>query len=445
VSHLPRLVVLTRLPVPGAAKTRLIPALGADGAAATHRALTEHTLRRLRPLDACGEVDLEVHVDGDSRSAAAWLGRGTRCRAQGPGDLGDRIQRAFNTAFDSGAPRSVVVGSDCPDLSHAHVRQALGLLRRTDLVLGPAEDGGYYLIGLRRSAAAALPSLLEVEWSTDHVLIDTIAAAKALGLSIALLERLCDIDTPDDLADWHRVLAEASRLPSTISVVIPALNESERVRDAIESDLASPGTEVVVADGGSTDDTCAIAADSGAQVVVAPRGRASQCNTGASAASGDIVVFLHADTVLPDGFAEDVREGLARPDVAATAFEFGTECHTVRMRFIERATSLRSRLLSMPYGDQALALRRDVFEELGGFPDLPIMEDYEFMMRVRRLGRVLILPKVATTSGRAWERHGVIRTTAVNRATIWGYRLGVPTEQLARFRARIAARSYHSS
>ena len=434
---LPRLVVLTRLPEPGVAKTRLICALGPEGAAETHRCLAEHTLRRLRPLDAAGELQLEVRVDGDLRAARGWLGRGVRCRSQGAGDLQERVAGAFRSAFSQRAERVVVVGSDCPALSDVHVRQAIAALDEADVVFGPAIDGGYYLIALRRRAAPAIDSLLGVEFSTDHVLRDTCERARECGLTVQLLEELRDVDTPADLPEWEGVRAETSRAPRTISVIVPALNEAGCVARAVESARGEPDVEVIVVDGGSTDATRDVAAAAGARVLTCEPGRARQLNAGAAEAAGEIVLFLHADTVLPHGFAEDVRRAHADESVAAAAFEFSVDIDSAAMRFVERTVAWRARRLRLPYGDQAPSMRASLFRAIGGFPDLPVMEDYELMLRLRRLGEIRIIPKPAVTSGRSWARHGTAVTTAVNTATILGYRLGVPPKQLARLRSRI--------
>jgi uncharacterized protein len=435
----PRLAVLARVPVPGLAKTRLIPEIGPEGAARVCGELVEHTLRRLRPLEVCGEVRLEVRVDGSLDEARAWLGRGTRYRSQGDGDLGQRIARVFAHAFATGVEKVVVVGSDCPGISHRHVRETLAVLDSADLVLGPAEDGGYYLIGLRRTAAGALPRLLDVEWSTERVLRDTLAAASDEGLATSLLETLRDVDRPEDLPAWREAAAEEARPPRTISVVIPALNELARVAAAVAS-AREADVQVIVVDGGSIDGTRTAAAEAGAIVVGSPPGRARQMNAGAEAASGDALVFLHADTLLPAGFSADIRRALANPAIPAGAFTFGTDLRSAAMRFVERTVDWRARGFGMPYGDQAQFVRAEVFRAVGGFPDLPVMEDYELMLRLRRLGHVIILPKVATTSGRSWAEHGVVRTTVANKAAIWGYRLGVRADLLADWREAIRRR-----
>lgn len=219
-----------------------------------------------------------------------------------------------------------------------------------------------------------------------------------------------------------------------VSVIVPALNEASGIESCLVSVReAGIPVEIIVVDGGSSDGTAEAAGAAGARVIQAPRGRASQQNAGARLASGDILLFLHADTRLPRGWAEAASEALARPGVAGGAFRFGIDAPGAGLRFIEAMANLRSRACQMPFGDQALFLRRERFVELGGFPEMPIMEDFAFVQKLRRTGRVITLPQRALTSPRRWERLGRVRVTFLNKVMIWGYKAGVSPERLARW------------
>lgn len=191
--------------------------------------------------------------------------------------------------------------------------------------------------------------------------------------------------------------------------------------------------EVIVVDGGSQDDTVQIAQSLGAKVLSAPNGRACQMNAGALAATGDILLFLHADTRIPPLFDTLVRKALLAANTAAGAFELRIDASLRGLRLIESGVNLRSRWLQMPYGDQAIFLKTEVFHNIGGFPSLPIMEDFELMRRLRRLGRIVIIPVPVLTSGRRWLRLGVLKTTLINQGAIIAYLLGVPPERIARW------------
>lgn len=194
-----RLIVLLKAPRPGLAKTRLAAALDDHAAAAIYRVLIDRTLAA---LDAFPQVELRFTPDGAEPEIQPYLRNGWKMRPQGDGDLGVRLRRASDAAFAEGATRVVLIGTDCPALTGADVRDAFDALTELDVVLGPAEDGGYWLLGLRRPA----PELFrDIPWSTPEALAATEAHARAAGLSVGLLRRLADVDS---LEDWRRWLRE---------------------------------------------------------------------------------------------------------------------------------------------------------------------------------------------------------------------------------------------
>ena len=201
-----RLILFTRYPEPGKAKTRLIPALGAEAAADLHRQMTEHTLAQVKPLQQNRSLTVEIwFAGGDRTRMQSWLGSDVTYQPQPEGDLGDRMAQAFQTAFDGGMKSAVIIGTDCPELTDALLTEAFQALPQTDLVLGPAADGGYYLIGLRR----LVPDLFKtIAWSTDRVFQQTVDIANNLNLSLTTLPTLTDVDRPDDLPVWERVTAQ---------------------------------------------------------------------------------------------------------------------------------------------------------------------------------------------------------------------------------------------
>lgn len=197
------LILFARYPVPGATKTRLIPALGAEGAAELYRHMAEHTLAQARKFQSANAVTLEVwFVGGALVQMQSWLGKDLSYQEQAAGDLGDRLIQATQTAFEAGSTRIVIIGTDCPDLDSLLLQKAFDHLRQQDLVLGPATDGGYYLVGLRQFT----PEIFQgIAWSTAEVLQQTVEVAERLGLAIAYLPMLSDVDYPEDLAIWERV------------------------------------------------------------------------------------------------------------------------------------------------------------------------------------------------------------------------------------------------
>jgi rSAM/selenodomain-associated transferase 2 len=218
-----------------------------------------------------------------------------------------------------------------------------------------------------------------------------------------------------------------------ISIIIPVLNEANTINGVLARILGASNLEVIVADGGSQDETVALAQSVGVKVIAATGGRASQMNAGAAVATGSILLFLHADTHLPPAFDTFVRQVLLDTGTIAGAFELRIDAELWGIRLIEKMVNLRSRFLSLPYGDQAIFLKASIFKEIGGFPNLPIMEDFELMRRLKRYGKIAIAPALVLTSGRRWQKLGVVRTTLINQLIIISYFLGVPPAKLAQW------------
>ena len=223
------------------------------------------------------------------------------------------------------------------------------------------------------------------------------------------------------------------RPTSLISIIIPVLDEAEHIRATLTELRQTAGIEIIVADGGSRDGTCRLARSFGARVLTAPAGRARQMNAGAGLASGDILLFLHADTILPGGFGQQVRQALARPGVVGGAFKLSISGPGLGLRLIEWAANQRAVLGRVPYGDQAIFLSTAVFRAMGGFRELPIMEDFELVSRLRKQGRITILPVAVSTSARRWRRAGLLRTTFINQAVVLGYWCKICPGRLARW------------
>jgi rSAM/selenodomain-associated transferase 2/rSAM/selenodomain-associated transferase 1 len=420
-----RLIIFGRYPEPGRTKTRLIPLLGAARAADFQRELTERTLSKDRLAARRRPVDLEGCFDGGSfEKLRRWLGPGLVFSHQSPGNLGERMKTAFLNAFRQGAQHVVLHGTDIPDLTVGHLDDALDALNSHDLVLGPSMDGGYWLIGLEKPA-----DLFDgMAWGTSSVFEKTVAAARAQGLSVHVLSPLTDMDTGETIMQR---MPEWARARPYLSVIIPALDEEAHIEETILN-AQSPDAEVIVVDGGSGDSTVKRAERAGAAVLRGPRGRALQQNAGAAAASGSVLLFLHADTLLPKDYVTQVFETLMDRRVALGAFRFRTDLDRPLMRGIEFTTHIRSRYLRLPYGDQALFLRKSHFQAAGGFPEMPIAEDLVFVRRVSKLGRVGIAPADAITSARRWKEVGLLRTTLINQVILAGFALGISPKTLAR-------------
>ena len=224
---------------------------------------------------------------------------------------------------------------------------------------------------------------------------------------------------------------EVEARAGALAIVVPMLDEAATL-PALLVHLAgwrARGCEVVLVDGGSRDDSVAMARAAGLRVVVAERGRARQMNAGAQACGGALLLFLHADTRLPEAADAMVRAALAVQ--AWGRFDVHIDGRPRMLRVVAALMNLRSRLSGIATGDQAIFVRREVFEAAGGFPDQPLMEDIELSRRLLRVSRPACLRARVRTSGRRWEQRGVWRTIALMWRLRWAYWRGVPAERLA--------------
>jgi uncharacterized protein len=434
--------VFAKAPVAGRVKTRLIPAVGAEGAAHLATAMLEDTLEALL---ADGRAAPVLAVD----DASAFQGRGLPLVEQGKGDLGERLERVLARGL-ARVPAVVAVGGDTPGLPAALLEESFSALQHSDAVLAPAEDGGFVLLGLRRCPPALLSGL---PWSGPQTLRATEARLRAKGLSVSRTRRFFDVDGSADLARLRVELSEGTvqarhtaevlgtlTIKPWLSVVMPVLDEARRLEPLLRRLVGLPAVdEVLVVDGGSRDGTRALVQGiPGVRLLDAPRGRARQMNVGAAAARGEVLCFLHADVTLPRDAVGHVACALALEAVVACAFRTRTVDDVGRSwasAFLPVA-DLRSRWTHLPYGDQAVSVRRSAFERVGGFPDQPLMEDVELARRLSALGRVVRLRQKVTVSGRRFLRRP-LRTLLFWNGFPVLYRLGVRASVLERLYGKV--------
>lgn len=217
----------------------------------------------------------------------------------------------------------------------------------------------------------------------------------------------------------------------TISVVIPTLDEAASIGSLVRS-LGQDGVEILVVDGGSRDATASIARAAGARVLESDRGRAVQLRRGSQNANGDLILFLHADTRLPDGWQLALLGAARDPAMAGGAFAFRLADRGFFFRWIELWVALRNAIFCLPYGDQAIFVRRRVLEAMGGVPDVPLLEDLDLVRGIKSRGRLVLLPLAVTTSGRRYARGRGLRTLLGHQWALLGWLLGWDRVRLAR-------------
>lgn len=223
----------------------------------------------------------------------------------------------------------------------------------------------------------------------------------------------------------------------SFSVIIPVFKESLLINQTIEHVYRTGSgfnVEVIIVDGDISGDTAKAVTNKTVVQMTASRGRGKQMNKGASVASGEILVFLHADTELPPNAFEAISSLLDAEEYICGAFDLGIQSGRRIFRFIEQVVSLRTRLTRIPYGDQAIFIRRDYFEKVHGFQEIPIMEDVAFMRSLKTSGyKIGIIPQKVQTSSRRWEREGILFCTLRNWLLISLYLLGVDPQKLERY------------
>ena len=423
---------------PGRVKTRLVPLLGSRRAAELAKVFLEDTwasvsaLPWAKPVLASTEEGPQDFLRGPIE---IWL--------QGEGDLGARLENISCRAL-SDHPYVIAIGADSPGLPAKYLEQAREALAGADAVIGPSEDGGFYLVGLRKCPTGLLSG---IPWSAPTTCLETIAKFQAADLSVYILDDWFDVDTAQDLERLNSLLtAKQIKAPKTqyflethawrwagaqpirCSVIIPTLNERESLPQTLQA-LAEDQWihEVIVADGGSTDGTREwLAAQNFARVVDGPGGKGNQINEAAQAASGDVFIFLHADCQLPPDAGERIASALHSRTVAGGCFEVRFNAsHPNSLKMVAAGINFRSRLTQAATGDQGIFVRRHVFEQVGGCPAWPLFEDVELVRRIKNVGRFAVLRSQLLVSPRRHLARGVFRTVLLIYALRVAFWLGV--------------------
>eukprot|EP01064_Diplonema_japonicum_P031489 TRINITY_DN5661_c0_g1_i1.p1 TRINITY_DN5661_c0_g1~~TRINITY_DN5661_c0_g1_i1.p1 ORF type:complete len:482 (+),score=62.29 TRINITY_DN5661_c0_g1_i1:51-1496(+) len=445
-----RVALFSRYPVPGKAKTRLIPAVGDGGAAYCQTTMTEKLLRETSNIAASVEL---WYAGGDLEKMKYWMDRTSTVtlKEQAPGGLGEKITAAFVSAFSEGAGKVIVVGADIPDIDQTIIENAFNELEHSPMVIQGALDGGYVLVGLSTHTPETIEKLFtntipNINWGTETVCDEQLQAASNAGVQCKLIGNLLsDVDTIQELDVFSKATGVSIRCLKSpkIGIIVPTLNEAgnlaERVPRWISAAAHPENLIITFSDGGSSDDTPATVAtlqknhDSiPIKFVSSGKGRGLQISTGIRATDCDIVMMVHADTVLPDGFDETVVGIIRTPGVSGGAFRLALDTSTCMLNIVVKGANARSVHREIPYGDQSIFVAKHVLERIGGVrEDYPLLEDLELTSRLRAAGHIVTAQQFVVTSSRRWTKHGCVKITVVNQLVLIAYSLGVSPSTLS--------------
>lgn len=390
-------IIFTRVPVPGDTKTRLMPYLSPKQCARLHTCF----LRDIAAQCANAQADIFVCYTPDDKGERlqSIFGRDAMYFPQTGTGLGERMSRAIETVLGRDYDACVLIGTDVPELRAADIDDAFRLLCVHDVVFGPSVDGGYYLVGMRTLQKQVFEAKT---YGCGNVLEQTVRPLKERGLSVGYVRVLHDIDERKDICVFRRRMRKSQVLQRTetgryllcnqkISVIVPIYNEETTIEKIQEQLRPLRGRcEIILVDGGSTDRTLSLI-EPEFRLLHSPKGRANQMNLGAKESQGDILFFLHCDSELPKRPLEEIRAVMK--DYQAGCFGIAFHSRQFFMWTCRVISNHRVKDRKVMFGDQGIFIERELFFEAGMFPDLPIMEDYQFSLTLKEMGVKLGIAK----------------------------------------------------
>lgn len=396
------LIVFTREPEPGVSKTRMMPYLSADQCAELQRCMLKDLAVTTEKLYKNGTDVIVAYTGGNSFLKETFAGIACEYIEQRGDNLGYKMENAISDVMSMGYDRVVLIGSDIPDLDEESIEEAFELLDENDIVLGPTEDGGYYLIGMDEIHKEAFK--LE-HYGTGSVYEETLKALEEAGLTIAEADEYQDIDTPEDVAEYRSYMRDDADIRRTytgrflakhakISVIIPVYNEAFEIdRMMTQMNEYTDECEIIFVDGKSTDGTAesikefinsSQSEDSRFILISSEKGRAAQMNRGAEASSGDILFFLHCDSTVPKNFLTEIRRVMTSHEWGSFGVKFPSK--NLFMLSNRIISNQRAWIRGLPFGDQGVFIDRELFFDMGMYPEQMIMEDYDFALMMRDEG-----------------------------------------------------------
>lgn len=391
------LIIFTRVPVPGETKTRLMPYFTPKQCAKLHSCFLKDIAA------ACKKTKADIyicHTPADKDGILYQIfGECAGYFCQTGDDLGQRMYRAIEYVQKKGNKSCVLIGTDIPQIQSEDIHQAFDLLEVKDVVLGPTADGGYYLVGMKTTRKEVFE---KQTYGHGNVLYHTIRSLKDNGLSVGLVRRHFDIDTREDVERFRDRMRSDKLLQKTetggylmrtsrISIIVPIYNEEKIIGKLLESlRKIQSRCEIILVDGGSTDRTLEyISPDF--KLIHSEKGRAVQMNLGARESTGDILFFLHCDSELPERPLEQIRSVMK--DYRVGCFGIAFHSRNFFMYTCRVISNHRIKDRNVVFGDQGIFIDRKLFFEMGMFPELPVMEDYQFSLDLKKRGEKIGITK----------------------------------------------------
>lgn len=383
------IIIFTRVPIPGRTKTRMMPQLSPKQCAKLHVCFLKDINKECEKCLADIFVCYTTEDDKQKRYLKEVVGKQKGYFSQQGEHLGERMYRALKEVFAMGYEECILIGTDVPELRSGDLMRAFEVLKTQDVVFGKTHDGGYYLVGMKKARREAFG--LD-QYGHGSVLEETIKALSQAGITVGYTKKHWDMDTPSDLNEYRKRMRVRKELRQTetgryvagispISIIIPIYNEEKRIVMFQEQLKELQGKcEILFVDGGSTDRTLELI-DPGYTVLHSEKGRGRQMNAGAKASCGDILFFLHCDSELPPKPLAEIRRVMR--DYRAGCFGIAFHSHNFFMFTCRVISNHRVKDRKIMFGDQGIFVDRELFFEVGMFPEIPIMEDYQFSLTLK--------------------------------------------------------------
>ena len=386
-------IVFTRIPLEHKTKTRLLPYYTPKQCVGLHLAMLKDLAATLNRLDNSIKIYIYYLPEGDVSIIKNIFGDDKTYREQRGEDLGDKMYNAISEALSEGASAVSLSGTDIPMLSAEDIESSFTVLENNDIVISPTEDGGYYLVGMKK----ADKEIFDIEgYGTGSVFENTKQKIEDMRLSLGTGRRLRDIDTKEDIKAYYGIIRTDLDFRKThtaiflkenksIAIIIPTYNEEETIVSLMNQLKGiKDRCEIVFVDGGSTDNTVKLIEESKFRLLHSKKGRNNQMNLGALSVEADILFFLHCDSTLPPNPLKEILDLMEvyRAGCFGIAFKSLSPLMFI-CRYISNHRVFDRKVM---FGDQGIVIDRDLFMEIGMYPDLPIMEDYQLSLTLKEKG-----------------------------------------------------------